>query len=780
MLKKAFLAACAVFCLIVISGTAKAAESDVRGLVEKYLLTDSASGREDALSAIAHTDGATVDAVKKALKNASAFPKVKPGLYFSYANFGDIQVNFTVYVPENYDPAKSHGLVLCLHGAGGGSESFYGIFKDLADNSGFLVASPATLGGLWWQGGDTLALGLLEHMKKKFNVDTNRVFITGFSNGGHGAYFTALRFPDLFAGAVPMSGSPAGEISGSTKKFIENAFNLPFQAIHGGQDRVIPFNTSDRTIKRMQELGFDAKMKAYPTMGHTYLPKTDRPELHEWVKSKVRKPFPKKISYYFDKSKSSRCYWLEAGSFTGLAHVEAKVEGNTITLKTENIDSLDVLLNEKLVNMGEPVVVKLNGEEVFNGRVEPNIRTLLENAFARRDPNTLFTVKVTINVKTGDVSTEKPLPAEAKEVQPMASIDPGSYVPGYDVPENYGNLSRIYSLTLYRRPVDRELAEPFVRSGLKSKVPHMRVLALKCLRYLPEDEREPAVQAARADKSVRVRAFAIAMVSPKDEVSLGLLLKALEDRDFQVRIWALRNLMKAPEQFKTKAAEAAIRELNDPMWVMRVEAIRALHAFEHKAAVGRLIETAKTDPDFDVRLAAAAVAYYLDAENAKGVYEIAEKYPHPDAKRILKIEKQGGATAIRNKSAGITQMQRRAQAYHMNEQYENAVKAYKWILKNLSVMRGEQRKQAKINAHYNIACAYSLMGKRDEAINELKLAVKSGWNDTAHMEQDTDLDNIREMHEYKVIVAGLTGKPAPEKEPEKKPEPEKEPDDEWK
>ena len=62
------------------------------------------------------------------------------------------------------------------------------------------------------------------------------------------------------------------------------------------------------------------------------------------------------------------------------------------------------------------------------------------------------------------------------------------------------------------------------------------------------------------------------------------------------------------------------------------------------------------------------------------------------------------------------------------------------------------------SAAYNAACAYSLLGKKPEALRLLKAAVTAGFNDADHIAKDTDLDNIRNEPEYQAIVKGI--KPA--------------------
>ncbi|MBI3724118.1 tetratricopeptide repeat protein [bacterium] len=63
-------------------------------------------------------------------------------------------------------------------------------------------------------------------------------------------------------------------------------------------------------------------------------------------------------------------------------------------------------------------------------------------------------------------------------------------------------------------------------------------------------------------------------------------------------------------------------------------------------------------------------------------------------------------------------------------------------------------------ALYNLACTYSLSGRTDEAIDYLKQAIAAGFDDDTHMEQDQDLDPIRDDPRYKQVREALKAKKA--------------------
>ena len=96
--------------------------------------------------------------------------------------------------PAGYDPQQRTPLVLLLHGYGvnGAVQKSYFGLGPLADSAGFLLA---------------YLLAVLRDMKRRYNVDSQRVFIVGHSNGGFMGYRLACELSEQIAGVVSMAGA---------------------------------------------------------------------------------------------------------------------------------------------------------------------------------------------------------------------------------------------------------------------------------------------------------------------------------------------------------------------------------------------------------------------------------------------------------------------------------------------------------------------------------------------------------------------------------------------
>jgi tetratricopeptide (TPR) repeat protein len=54
--------------------------------------------------------------------------------------------------------------------------------------------------------------------------------------------------------------------------------------------------------------------------------------------------------------------------------------------------------------------------------------------------------------------------------------------------------------------------------------------------------------------------------------------------------------------------------------------------------------------------------------------------------------------------------------------------------------------------YYDASCLYSLMEEKEQALKYLELAFKNGYRDFHHIQVDDDMDNIRELPEFKSLV----------------------------
>ena len=126
---------------------------------------------------------------------------------------------------------------------------------------------------MWWFGtqADNLE-AILDRLKRGYNVDENRVYLTGISDGGSGAYFFAFRDPTAFASFLPLNGqmlvlaNPDSGVDGDI--FVSNAVNKPFFVVNGGRDPLYPAAGVRPFVEHLRKLGSEVVFHVQEEAGH--------------------------------------------------------------------------------------------------------------------------------------------------------------------------------------------------------------------------------------------------------------------------------------------------------------------------------------------------------------------------------------------------------------------------------------------------------------------------------------------------------------------------------
>lgn len=113
-------------------------------------------------------------------------------------------------------------------------------------------------------------MNVLGMMRKEFNVDPRRIYLTGHSMGGAGTLFLAAKHADLWAAAAPVA--PASFMMNNTRadilKSIKDA-DLPLLIVQGDADTVVPPDNTRMWADTAKELALpDFKYVELPGINH--------------------------------------------------------------------------------------------------------------------------------------------------------------------------------------------------------------------------------------------------------------------------------------------------------------------------------------------------------------------------------------------------------------------------------------------------------------------------------------------------------------------------------
>ena len=194
-----------------------------------------------------------------------------------------VSANYLLYLPKGYGEGKKDWpLVLFLHGSGERGEDLqkvktHGPPKLVAQGKEFpfILVSPQCPDGNWWSV-DVLD-GLLKEIQDKYDVDANRIYVTGLSMGGYGTWSLAMEYPHRFAAIAPVCG-------GGNERTACKLADLPIWVFHGAKDRTVPISEAQKLVDALKKCGNDVKFTIYPEATHDSWTETyNNPELYDWL-----------------------------------------------------------------------------------------------------------------------------------------------------------------------------------------------------------------------------------------------------------------------------------------------------------------------------------------------------------------------------------------------------------------------------------------------------------------------------------------------------------------
>ncbi len=209
---------------------------------------------------------------------------LQPGTQSHRSYEGKTELNYLLYLPEDYDPEREGGFptILFLHGAGERGDSLDAVTAwgppRIAKEKGlpFIVISPQCPRGEWWSSQLTPLKALLDEAIEIYNIDTSRIYLTGLSMGGYGTFALALVHPEYFAAIAPVCG-------GGTPSMANFYKPPPAWVFHGDQDKVVPIECSQMMVDAFKKAGVEVKFTIYKGTGHNAFVKAyNDPLLYQW------------------------------------------------------------------------------------------------------------------------------------------------------------------------------------------------------------------------------------------------------------------------------------------------------------------------------------------------------------------------------------------------------------------------------------------------------------------------------------------------------------------
>jgi len=335
-------------------------------------------------------------------------------------------------------PASGFPLFLYLHGSGDRDREwanglrFAQTFDDAP--SIYFVPQIPNIGRWyrWYQQSKQFAWErLLRLAMISDEIDPNRIYFFGISEGGYGSQRLAAFYADYLAAAGPMaSGEPLRNAP------VENFRNIAFSLLTGANDRGFGRNILTQYAQEIfgrfaaqYPRSFIHRIELIPDRGHSidFTPTTP------WLKQHTRNPHPKHVSWEnfpMDGRYRKGFYNLvvnqrsnhDASSRT---FYELIIDGNNISLTVDLVTyetierhssgvemkfsrtftpategKVTIYLCPELVDLNRRITLTVNGKQVFRGRLQPELRHIVNSCAIFFDPHRLFPVAIEVDLQT--------------------------------------------------------------------------------------------------------------------------------------------------------------------------------------------------------------------------------------------------------------------------------------------------------------------------------------------------------------------------------------------
>lgn len=330
-------------------------------------------------------------------------------------------VRYAVSLPPEYSPTRTYPLLVALRAGEWNIQQaaeFWGVRRKSetevdagpATQAGYIVIAPEFAArdqfAYQFSAHEHLAiLAAIRDAKRRFMIDSDRVFLTGHGMGGDAAFDLAFSQPHLFAGAIPISG-----IFGRQILFEKQSVpRVPMYVVNGELDRAARA-TQGEHLAHLMYRGHDIIYCEYVGRGYEHYA-DEIPRLLEWMGRFRRIPDPKVITEQIARTSDTSAYWISAeripprnlvgratagGVVANPLSLEARIlEGNSVAISSPGERHV-LRLNGTMVNLEERVKVRLGSRQRFHDFLEPQIEPLLTNFEESADRQRLYPIRLTV------------------------------------------------------------------------------------------------------------------------------------------------------------------------------------------------------------------------------------------------------------------------------------------------------------------------------------------------------------------------------------------------
>ena len=177
------------------------------------------------------------------------------------------EVNYLMFLPKDYaKEGKPSPMIVFLHGPDERGTDLDKVkawgppaIVEKNPEFPFVVLSPQCPEGQWWN--SYLLKGMIDDVLANYNIDKSRIYLTGLSMGGYGAWDLGTAYPNYFAALAPICG-------GGNPLLAFQLKDIPVWVFHGKKDDAVPEQQSATMVEALKKIDADVVYTVLPEGGH--------------------------------------------------------------------------------------------------------------------------------------------------------------------------------------------------------------------------------------------------------------------------------------------------------------------------------------------------------------------------------------------------------------------------------------------------------------------------------------------------------------------------------
>ncbi len=325
---------------------------------------------------------------------------------------------YVVIVPPEYHPLRSYPTIVALHDGRGPKSAALWWAAEAAKHGYIVVAPEFCIPGQppdyrYTESEHAAAELAIRDAKRRYAIDSDRVFVGGVGIGGNMAWDFGISHPDLFAGTIPIAGIPLKYVF----RYRSHADRLPIYSVNGELTPQLKPLIFDGLVRPMIMDVVDVTYVEYFRRGVEELPE-EQPAAFDWMDRRSRDPSPKEFSTVTARECDSRFYGVVVRSLqNGRAMAPEAVDpdgrnlrpatikqkssslSNLLNITATGITQLDVWVSPKLIDFKKRMEVRINGKSYFKGIAKLEYGPMLEDLRLRGDRSQMYWMKVSTGGK---------------------------------------------------------------------------------------------------------------------------------------------------------------------------------------------------------------------------------------------------------------------------------------------------------------------------------------------------------------------------------------------